>query len=294
MRICPNCKTNLDDDTLIFCTNCGKPLNESNKMRVSLENDSSGANVSNSTFTQNPPQKSSGNLLLVFAILGGFLLLAIVVGAFGVIWFSREESANQTSNQNPSNANREAVVSQSNTMQNSPVEKLPTNKNSNNAVNANNAANATNVTNAANALPQIVASASSVRKPEKGNVYFPNLAFDGNPATAWCEGASGAGIGEWLRFDFDREVTLKSIKVQAGYFKNIEVWAKNNRVAVARFDFSDGTSKNFSIADEMTSQTFEVGRTKTRWVKITIEDFHVGNSDAEDTLVSEVSFVTEP
>ncbi|MBC7797296.1 MAG: discoidin domain-containing protein [Pyrinomonadaceae bacterium] len=293
MKVCPNCKAELDDETLIFCTNCGKPLNESNKMRVSLEND---ANSSNSSFTQNqtsgfsnnyqnPPPKRSGNMLLISAIVGGFLLLAIVVGAFGVIWFSREESANQTSNQNSSTANRETVASQSNTMQNSPVEKLPTNKNSNNA---------TNATNATNALPQIVASASSVRKPDKGNVYFPNLAFDGNSSTAWCEGGSGAGIGEWLRFDFDREVTLKSIKVQAGYFKNIEVWAKNNRVAAARFDFSDGTSKNFSFADEMTSQTFEVGRTKTRWVKITIEDYNAGNSDSEDTLVSEVSFVTEP
>jgi len=44
----------------------------------------------------------------------------------------------------------------------------------------------------------------------------------------------------------------------------------------------------------MQTQTLDVGRTRTNSVKIKIEDYFAGASDSEDTLISDVSFVTEP
>ena len=269
MKFCPNCQTPYDDASLKFCLQCGTPLPN-----------------------QTDSEKKGGNALIIAAILGGFLLLALAVGGIGVYVFSRSDRKtpfDQANSQIKENNANERVSVQSN--QRPSVEQLG-NKSTFPANSANSVALSNN--SVSHGSPRIVASASSVRRPDGGNFYFPNFAFDNNPATAWCEGVRGAGIGEWLQFNFDRETTLKQIKIEPGYFKNDEVWQKNNRVAKISVKFSDETTKEFSLADERKTQTLDVGRTRTSWVKITIEDYFAGASDSADTLISEVSFVTEP
>lgn len=269
MKICPTCQTTYADESNIFCLNDGTTLVDAQNLRQ----------------TQPPPKSS---LPLVLAILAGFIIFAIIVGAVGLYLFTR--GANSNSEPKP-NANAVAADNQNKT-------NAATNANqglSSVQIETNRAANVKVQTSPApNAPPRIVASSSSVRRADRGNFYFPNFAFDNNPATAWCEGASGSGLGEWLNFEFDRAVSLRQIKIQPGYFKTAQVWRDNNRVKTALLEFSDGTSRTATFSDQMQTQTVDVGQKQTRWVRITIEQIYNGAHDSEDTLISEVSFVTEP
>ena len=261
MKVCPACQTIYENDSLAFCLNDGTSL-------VAADN----FNPANF----NAPPKKSGGLPLVPAILGGFLLFAIVVGGAGVYLFNRgEEKAGTNANAKKTPSQPETNIS-ANTAGNLPSVQIESNK-------------------SGGAAPQIVASASSVKKPEKGNFYFPNFAFDKNSATAWCEGAEGAGAGEWIQFEFDREVLLKQIKIEPGYFKNADLWAKNNRVAAVALQYSNGaTAGGFRLRDAMEAQTINIENpVRTGSVKIIIDENYPGASPSGDTLVSEVSFVTE-
>lgn len=268
MKVCPNCQAPFTDNSLKFCLQCGTPL----------QNDLSSS-------------KSAGNGAIIAAILGGFLLLSVVVGLLGVYIFSRENN-NQPPVTTELGKNSNVVANdlpKSSPQNNQPsVEQINDNK--------RNPSFPTMTPNASpnNSAPRIVVSSSSVRKSDEGNFYFPNFAFDNNPSSAWCEGAKGAGVGEWLQFNFDRDVMLKQIKIQPGYFKNEKSWVKNNRLAEAALLFSDGTTRNVRLEDKMQTQTIDVGRVRTNWVKIKISDYFAGSADSEDTLISEVSFVTEP
>lgn len=269
MKVCSNCQSVFKDDSLQFCLQCGSVLNAQTAA-------------------------TSGSGKIVAAILSGFALLALTVGGLGVYFFSRQEQrreqpqnaslsetlVNAGQSAGNSNANRRARE------QTASVERLD---NKNAAVSIANSSK----TNQPDKL-QVVASASSVRQPDDGNFYFPNFAFDNNPATAWCEGVGGAGANSWLQFDFGREVQLKAIKIMPGYFKNVEVWRKNNRVAAVTLRFSDGTTRDFRFDDRMEAQTIAVGNVPTSSVRITINEVYAGSADGDDTLISEVSFVAEP
>lgn len=139
---------------------------------------------------------------------------------------------------------------------------------------------------------KVTATASSTRPPLAGNTYEASNVLDGRLMTAWVEGVDGPGLGEWIRCDFEREVTLKRISIAPGYFKSPQIWARNNRVAMAVFHFSDGTSRQFSFEDRMEEQMLEVGAVRTSWVRIVIREVYAGTDP--DTAVSQLAFESEP
>jgi hypothetical protein len=69
----------------------------------------------------------------------------------------------------------------------------------------------------------ITATASSTRSSAGDITYQPGNVLDQSLATAWSEGVSGPGRGEWLRCDFNREVKLNRIIITPGYFKTREL-----------------------------------------------------------------------
>jgi hypothetical protein len=138
----------------------------------------------------------------------------------------------------------------------------------------------------------ITVTASSTRANYKGVSYAPGNVLDGNPQTAWAEGAGGAGVGEWVRCDFNREISLRRITIAPGYFKNRTIWARNNRLSAATVVFSDGSSRKFNFPNDMKRQTLDVGAVKTSSVKIVIRDVYQG--DDPDTAISEIAFDWEP
>lgn len=139
---------------------------------------------------------------------------------------------------------------------------------------------------------KIKATASSVRYSVQSNTYDPANAIDGKKVTAWIEGVDGPGWGEWIRFDFDREINLHRVLILPGYFKSPAIWAQNNRISGASLHFSDGTSGLFTFPDRMERHTLDVGSRRTRWVRIELEGFYLGKDP--DTPISEVAFEWEP
>ena len=292
MKICPHCQSKYTDDTLRFCLQDGQELNEVNDEKtLVLDADSFADEL---TITDKVDRRetdkipSAGKTEVVneldqsvetvihpraevdsagvtlgggsFGFVSGFLLAVLVLGVLGLgvfavltFWPDRELAGNSNTNSN-SVENETRILTDSN---------------------------------------EVKVSSSSTRKPEKGNLYDPKLAFDGNPRTAWSEGARGAGLGQWVAFNFRKEETIKEVIIQPGYFKTEELWKKNNRVSSAVLEFSDGSKKMVQFDDEMKDKSISLQNKKTKSVLIRIKSVYPGASDSKDTLISEVSFVVE-
>jgi uncharacterized membrane protein len=227
-----------------------------------------------------PVKKSS--TLLVAGLTAIVVLLVVAVG-FGIVYLLRDKTAGD-SNTNAGGGTKASNATAANTTS-TPAGTNANNRNANIA-NSNGAARAS-------APVSITATASSTRAPEKENTYVAANVLDGSLLTAWTEGAAGPGIGEWIRCDFDREVSLRRILITPGYFKSPALWSQNNQLAAATFYFSDGTSRRFTFPDRMEEQRLDLGKVKTRWVRMVIEDIYPGSVDSEDTPISQLTFEFE-
>ena len=286
MKRCPKCKRKYEDDSLRFCLEDGTPLFDARDSDAppteilpgrglpTLE--SSGPTVP--TFPTGGPVPSvervtpPTNPLLTGGVIAIAVLLLVLVGivAFFVLKQSGgNESA--TTNTSPQNAN---VASQ----KTSPNSTDP----------ARSTSPGTSPTDSQPGPLKITASASSVRLAVQANTYYAANAIDGKRSTAWIEGVDGPGLGEWIRFDFDREINLHRILIQPGYFKSPQIWAENNRLESVTAYFSDGSSRELTFPNRMDSQKVEVGSIRTRWVRFVIKSVYYGTDP--DTAISEVAF----
>ncbi|HEY5947723.1 MAG TPA: hypothetical protein VIV40_19620 [Kofleriaceae bacterium] len=62
--------------------------------------------------------------------------------------------------------------------------------------------------------------------------YHPNYILDGDPKTAWVEGADSSGKGEWVRIHVSpvEGATKIRLRIQNGYQKSKELYGKNARL----------------------------------------------------------------
>jgi serine/threonine-protein kinase len=132
--------------------------------------------------------------------------------------------------------------------------------------------------------------ASTSRNPSGSVGYLPQMAMDGDPTTAWVEGGEGPGEGEWIQFNFSGVTTINRLIISPGYFKSDQVWAKNNRLAKARLEFSDGSQFEVNFTDTMTEQEVAISGVKSEFVRIVIVEVYPGATDSKDTAISEVEF----
>lgn len=79
--------------------------------------------------------------------------------------------------------------------------------------------------------------------------YGPANALDGDPGTAWCEGAEGPGVGSWIEVRFKAPVHLDAIQLAGGYFKSAELLAANARPAKVIITLDGGRSFHSTLAD---------------------------------------------
>ena len=303
MKRCQKCNRKYEDDTLRFCLEDGSPLSAVTRdseppptevlprVQPTLKS-SAGPTIPSYPnavdFRPTPSEARTSNPILTAGVIAiAVLLLALVgIAAFFVLRQSGGDESAQANRAMPGNANRdkspahrgpgspvadrEGAPSPSTNNQSSPDTSEPT-----------------------NAAPlKITPSASSVRLAVQANTYYPANAMDGKRSTAWIEGVDGPGLGEWIRFDFDRQVNLHRILIQPGYFKSPAIWAQNNRIATLTAQFSDGTSRDLNFNDRMDGQKIDVGSVKTRWVKFVIKSVYYGTDP--DTAISEVAFEWEP
>lgn len=117
---------------------------------------------------------------------------------------------------------------------------------------------------------------------------------DERPDTAWAESADGPGIGEWVDIPFDETMDIREVRVLPGYQKRADLFAKYNRPSKLRFEFSNGTSFEADLADELGMQTFVVDVRGADSAKVTILGVHQGTNERDETYLSEVSFAPAP
>jgi F5/8 type C domain len=296
MKRCPKCNRKYEDNTLRFCLEDGSPLTAVTRdseppptevlprVQPTLKS-SAGPTIPSypnaGDFRPSQSEARPSNPILTAGVVAIALLLLALVG-IAAYFVLRQTGGNESAQANrTSDANRSSSPTAG---EGSPSPS--TNKQA--SPDSSEAANTTPI--------KITPSASSVRLAVQANTYYPANAMDGKRSTAWIEGVDGPGLGEWIRFDFDREITLHRILIQPGYFKSPQIWAENNRLATLTAYFSDGTSRDLTFDDRLDSQKVDVGSVKTRWVKLVIKAVYHGTNpgSTDDTAISEVAFEWGP
>lgn len=286
MKRCPKCNRKYEDDTLKFCLEDGASLSvvarDSDPPRTEIMPARGGPTLKSAADPTIPSYANAGafrprdsevrttNPVLTAGVIAIVLLLLALVGI--AAFFVFKQSGGEQARTNP-------------------LDSPTPNRSSSPTMKESSSTNNTEITtsNSQTGTPlKITPSSSSVRLAVQSNTYYPANAIDGKRGTAWIEGVDGPGLGEWIRFDFDREINLHRILIQPGYFKSPAIWAQNNRIATLTAYFSDGSSRDLSFTDRMDSQKVEVGSVKTRWVKFVIKSVYYGTDP--DTAISEVAF----
>ena len=134
-------------------------------------------------------------------------------------------------------------------------------------------------------LPSATASSHLTLAPYS---YPAGNLVDGDPSSAWAEGAPGTGIGQWLDVTFPRTRQLRELRIVSGYAKRPEIFARYNRPKRLRFDFSDGTSRTITLADSPSLQRFPVSASAKK-VRVTVLAVYRGTTRNE-TYISEIDF----
>jgi len=97
--------------------------------------------------------------------------------------------------------------------------------------------------------------------------YDPVNAFDGNPDTAWAEGAAGSANGQWLRIRFEGSVDVpSSFKVTPLPQDGVRSAATRVRVETEK-----GSATSYLQPNGM-AQSIKARPGSTSWLKITIVD----------------------
>ena len=289
MKRCPKCNRKYNDDTLKFCLEDGATLSvaarDANPPATEII-PRGGPTLKYAAEPTIPSYQNAGdfrprqsevrqtNPVLTAGVMAIVLLLLALVGIAAFFVFKQSAGDDSVKN-NPVSS---PTVKQGTPTNSTTVKEGASNSNSEIAS-----------TNSQTGTPlKIMPSSSSVRLAVQANTYYPANAIDGKRSTAWIEGVDGPGLGEWIRFDFDREINLHRILIQPGYFKSPAVWAQNNRIAIFTAYFSDGTSRDLTFTDRMDSQKVDIGSVRTKWVKFVIKSVYYGTDP--DTAISEMAF----
>ncbi len=285
MKRCAKCNRKYQDDTLRFCLDDGSVLTAITSdreapateilPRVPETQKSSFPTIPSYPNAPRVPEETvrQTNPILTAGVIAIALLLLALVGIVGyfVIKQSSTNQSTQAADATPTPADRATPA----------AKETPDERD-----------NSFTSTSQNGGPLKITASSSSVRLAVQSNTYYPANMIDGKRSTAWIEGVEGPGLGEWIRFDFDREINIHRILIQPGYFKSPQIWAQNNRLQTVTAQFSDGSSRQLNFDNRMDSQKVDVGSVKTRWVRLTIASVYYGTDP--DTAISEIAFEWEP
>lgn len=123
--------------------------------------------------------------------------------------------------------------------------------------------------------------------------YGPANLSDNDLATAWNEGASGDGVGEWLSFSFNQPLYLSRIDIANGYQRDHKRFVGNGRVRALQIEYSNGATQEVQLYDDMGYQQIEpvVSREEgISSIRLTIISVYPGGS-WDDAALSEIRFM---
>jgi len=132
---------------------------------------------------------------------------------------------------------------------------------------------------------------SSVLAPQFGNTYGPDRLVDEDLRTAWVEGRSDQGEGEYIAVDLGGTHRVSGIQVMNGYHKNVRLFAANSRVRSAVLRFSNGSSLEVRLKDEPGIQTIEFSAREANWIVFELRSVFAGTK-YKDTAVTEFRVLT--
>jgi hypothetical protein len=131
-------------------------------------------------------------------------------------------------------------------------------------------------------------SASSTLPPSKAGDYRPERAVDGDPKTAWCEGALGPGVGQSLTLSFNPPMAVTALTILPGYGKSPEVFQANARPRRVRIEAGTAPAVERELRDAFESQRLElVAGPPTASVRTTVLSVWPGGR-FEDMCISEI------
>jgi hypothetical protein len=144
--------------------------------------------------------------------------------------------------------------------------------------------------------------ASSELKQNKGINYSPENIHDFNKNTAWIEGNSEYGIGEFIEYSFNfseiesynGQLGINKILLANGYKKNKETWENNSRVKQMKVYLNNEPYAILNLIDSYEIQTIEIGEIKfpaklTTKLKFEITEVYEGKK-YKDTGISLLMF----
>lgn len=143
---------------------------------------------------------------------------------------------------------------------------------------------------------------SSELKEKDGINYSPKNAHDFNKNTAWIEGKSDYGIGEYLEYCFDFSeikgykggLGINRILLANGYKKNIHTWENNTRIKQLKVYLNDKPYAILNLLDSFEIQTIDIGEIEfpaNRETKLKFEITQVyKGTKYKDTAISLLMF----
>ncbi len=125
----------------------------------------------------------------------------------------------------------------------------------------------------------------------EGGPHGASLAFDGDLATAWVEGASGSGVGEWVQIAFRHPVMIHTVTVFGGDYSSARAFSEYNHLKAARLVLvsrSETREVPLSFRDLAEPVTVTVDA-RVKRLRLVIDQIHAGSLHS-DTAVAEIAF----
>lgn len=122
--------------------------------------------------------------------------------------------------------------------------------------------------------------------------YHPNYAMDGDPTSAWNEGAETSGAGEWIKIPITKQEGLSSLtlRMMNGYQKSESLFQSNTRAKTIQVKLlPGGQSQNSTLEDKMDWQEISIALTadSVEAIELTILDVYEGKK-YKDLCLSEI------
>lgn len=130
---------------------------------------------------------------------------------------------------------------------------------------------------------------SSVLKPQGDSDYGPQNLADGDPATAWCEGVRGPGIGETITLRIDNGAPFRRLLIGNGYGKSPQRYEDNGRPHLVEIVTDRTPPTRMQLVDQngiLPVPLIDVGA--YRWVRLKILSVYPGRKYTDTCM----NFVT--
>ncbi len=140
-------------------------------------------------------------------------------------------------------------------------------------------------------LAKLKASTYLAGLPGKDWTYKPENLVDNDFTSAWVEGATGDGVGEWLEFFFTRKYAFKNIIIWSGYQKTSpsgkNLFYSNLRPRQIKLLSENSQEQIIELKDSEEPQTFALNLTGNRLYLEILSVYRNGN-EASDCAISEI------